>query len=84
MLRDRGDIRQGARRREQPRPVYVSLYGPVGRRRHWWYSYRCPLCGVYQLGRAPSLDAVTGVRRAGCGHRIVVHISRIYGQPGAA
>lgn len=79
------DPRAGARgARAQPRPVFVSLYEPIGRRRWWWYSYRCPVCGIYQLGRGRSLDAVTGDRRAGCGHWICVNIARVYGQPGAA
>jgi hypothetical protein len=64
--------------------VFVSLYEPIGRRRWWWYSYRCPVCRAYQLGRAASLESVAGARRAGCGHRIAVNIARVYGQPGAA
>jgi hypothetical protein len=76
--------RSSDRGRRKALPVFVSLYGPIGRRRHWWYSYRCPTCGAYQLGRAPALDLVPGVRRAGCGHWITVNVARIYGQPGAA
>jgi hypothetical protein len=79
-------IRQAARSDRKPRnapPVFVSAYEPLGRRRWWWYSYRCPHpnCGTYQLGRAASLDKVTGERRAGCGHRITVAIARTYMQP---
>jgi hypothetical protein len=78
-----GSARRGQRKAEVP-PVYVSLYVPLGRRRWWWYSYRCPACGAYQLGRAKSLDEVTGDRRAGCGHKIRVNVARVYGQPGVA
>lgn len=78
-------IRQAARSDREPSkapPVFVSAYEPLGRRRWWWYSYRCPHCGAYQLGRAASLDKVTGERRAGCGHKITVVIARTYSQPG--
>jgi hypothetical protein len=77
-------IRQAARSERKPRkapPVFVSAYEPLGRRRYWWYSYRCPHCAAYQLGRAASLDKVTGERRAGCGHKITVTIARTYTQP---
>jgi len=56
-----------------------SVYAPLGRRRWWWYAYRCRTCGAYQFGRAKTLDAVTGVRRAGCGHDVSVMIARTYG-----
>ena len=64
--------------------MFVSLYEPLGRRRWWWYSYRCPRCRQYQLGRARAIDGVTGDRRAGCGHWIRVNVARIYGQPGVS
>lgn len=73
----------GRRRKQRAPTVFVSAYEPAGRRRHWWYAYRCP-CGTYQFGRAPSLEAVTGERTAGCGHRIAVAIARVYARPGAA
>ena len=60
MLRQSGGVRQDPGQRGQrgapARPVYVSLYEPLGRRRWWWYSYRCPACSAYQLGRpGPSM-----------------------------
>lgn len=70
-----------AARRGPRRTVYVSLYAPAGRRRWWWYSYRCQACGTYQLGRARELDRVTGVRKAGCGHAVEIVVSRVYRSP---
>ena len=68
-------------RRPKSRPPLApaSVFGPTGRRRFWWYTYRCGSCGSYQFGRAKTLDAVTGVRRAGCGHQVTVMAARIYG-----
>jgi hypothetical protein len=60
--------------------AFASLYLPTGRRRWHWYAYRCPSCGAYQLGRAPQLEHVTGQRRAGCGHQLVIAIARVYGR----
>jgi DNA-directed RNA polymerase subunit RPC12/RpoP len=60
--------------------AFVSLWAPAGRRRWWWYSYRCGQCGRYQLGRASTLEDVTGIRTAGCGHRVTIAIARIYGR----
>lgn len=59
----------------------ASVFGPVGRRKSWWYTYRCGACGAYLFGWAKSLDNVTGERRAGCGHRVRVMAARIYSQP---
>ncbi len=78
------DINTVTRRATRPRPVFVSLYEPVGRRRQWWYAYRCPACGTYQLGRARELDQVTGIRKAGCGHTVSIAIARVYRNSGAA
>jgi hypothetical protein len=64
--------------------AYVSLYAPAGRRKWWWYSYRCATCGTYQLGRARELEDVTGERRAGCGHLVSIVIARTYGTPESA
>jgi len=66
------------RQRRGPATVYVSLYAPAGRRRYWWYSYRCPECATYQFGRSRDLTGVTGARRAGCGHTVNVVIARTY------
>jgi DNA-directed RNA polymerase subunit RPC12/RpoP len=70
----------GGRRQRAP-IAPASVFGPVGRRRFWWYTYRCKTCGAHLFGRAKSLDAVTGERRAGCGHRGMVMAARIYSQP---
>jgi DNA-directed RNA polymerase subunit RPC12/RpoP len=69
--------------RQRPPLAPASVFGPVGRRKSWWYTYRCANCGAYLFGRAKSLDAVTGERRAGCGHRVQVVAARIYTQPGS-
>jgi hypothetical protein len=74
-----------ARTRNHRAPsAYVSLYAPSGRRRWWWYSYRCGTCGAYQLGRARQLEDVTGERRAGCGHQVAIVVARVYGHPETA
>ncbi len=65
--------------KRQAPAAFVSLYMPSGRRKWFWYSYSCRTCGAYQLGRAPQLDDVAGVRRAGCGHQVSIVIARIYG-----
>ena len=67
--------------RKQAPIAPTSVFGPVGRRRTWWYTYRCRTCGAYISGRAKTLDAVTGERRAACGHRVQVMAARIYSQP---
>ena len=33
------------------------------------------------VGRAKTLDAVAGERKAGCGHRVQIMAARIYSQP---
>jgi hypothetical protein len=73
-------IARHAAPRRKPPTAFVSLFPPSGRRtwHHYWYS--CRTCGAYQLGRAPRLEDVAGVRRAGCGHRVNVVIARVYGQ----
>ena len=76
-------IRQPRNRRQIP-AAFASLYAPAGRRRWWWYAYSCRTCGRHQLGRAPSLEDVTGPRTAGCGHKVSVMIARIYGDLGDA
>ncbi len=73
---------KAARAGRWPVPIApASVFGPVGRRRSWWYTYRCRTCGAHLFGRAKTLDAVTGERRAGCGHRVQVMAARIYTQP---
>ena len=57
----------------------ASVYAPLGRRRWWWYAYRCRICGAHLFGRSKTLDAVTGVRRAGCGHHVNIMAARVYG-----
>lgn len=80
---DNAPLRQSARKYTPPLAP-ASVYAPLGRRRWWWYSYRCRSCGAYQLGRAKTLDEVTGVRRAGCGHEVTVMAARIYSSPEAS
>lgn len=72
------------RARNRPPLAPASAYAPLGRRRCWRYCYRCKTCGAYQFGRAKTLEGVTGVRRAGCGHQVDVMIARTYGRPEAA
>jgi DNA-directed RNA polymerase subunit RPC12/RpoP len=74
-------VRQGSRKRHLVPIAPASVFGPIGRRRFWWYTYRCRTCGAYLFGRARSLDAVTGERRAACGHRVQIMAARIYTQP---
>jgi hypothetical protein len=74
-------VRRASSGRQQVPLAPASVFGPVGRRKCWWYSYRCRTCGAYLFGRARSLDTVTGERRAGCGHRVHVMAARIYDQP---
>jgi DNA-directed RNA polymerase subunit RPC12/RpoP len=81
MSLDQGNPRGRARK---PPLAPASVYAPLGRRRYWWYAYRCRTCGAHQFGRAKSLDAVTGVRRASCGHQVSVMAARIYTSPEAA
>jgi hypothetical protein len=57
------------------------VFGPVGRRKSWWFTFRCPTCGAYLFGRAAMLDTVTRERKATCGHRVKVVAARIYTQP---
>jgi hypothetical protein len=74
-------VRRGNADRQQVPIAPASVFGPVGRRRSWWYTYKCRVCGAYLFGRAKSLDAVTGERKAGCGHRVQIMAARIYSQP---
>jgi hypothetical protein len=74
--------RRAAKGRQARPPIApASVFGPVGRRRYWWFTFRCKVCGAHQFGRAPSLDAVTGERKAGCGHRVQIMAARVYTQP---
>ena len=74
-------IRRSSRNRQQPPIAPASVFGPVGRRRSWCYTYRCRTCEAHLFGRARSLDAVASERKAGCGHRVQVIAARIYTQP---
>lgn len=72
----------GRRLPRQPVPLApASVFGPVGRRTSWWYTYRCSSCGAYLFGRARDLDSVTRERLAGCGHQVRIVAARIYTQP---
>ena len=72
-----------ARRRDRPPLAPASVFAPGGRRRSWWYTYPCRTCGTHHFGRAKELGGVTGVRRAGCGHLVLVMIARVYGRAGS-
>lgn len=74
-------VRRGGQKRQHAPIAPASVFGPVGRRRYWWYTFRCKTCGAHLFGRAKTLDAVTGERRAGYGHRVQVMAARIYTQP---
>jgi hypothetical protein len=74
----RADNRRSTRKTRPPLAP-ASVYAPLGRRRYWWYSYGCRTCNTFHFGRARELDGVTGVRRAGCGHKVQVMIARLYG-----
>ncbi len=69
--------------RKRPPLAPASAFAPDGRRRLWHYTYGCRVCGSYHFGRSRTLDGVTGVRRAGCGHLVSVMIARTYGSPEA-
>ena len=85
MLRQ-GDGQRSRRRgdgsRRHPVLAPASAYQPLGRRTWVAYSYPCHACHTWHLGRARTLDKVTGSRRAGCGHWVTVMIARLYGHPG--
>jgi hypothetical protein len=70
-----------SRRKGRPPLAPASVFSPVGRRKSWWYTYKCQTCGSHLFGRARDLGAVTGERRAPCGHRVQVVAARIYTQP---
>ena len=76
-----GTAEDGSKTRPPIAPA--SVYAPLGRRRWWWYAYSCRTCAAYQFGRAKTLDAVTGVGRAGYGHQVNVMAARIYGRTDA-
>lgn len=77
-----GDERPGGRDvvpRVAHHPVaHASLYAPADRRTWWWYAMHCPHCGAGHFGRARTEDGVTGVRRTGCGRRVVIVVARTY------
>ena len=73
-----------AARRDRPPLAPASVFLQSGRRRLIHYTYPCRTCQTFHFGRAKSLDGVTGVRRAGCGHLVSVMIARVYGCQEAA
>lgn len=58
--------------------AFASAFAPAGRRSMWAYTLRCPHCGAGHFGRARSQDGVRGLRRTGCGRRVVVVVARTY------
>jgi hypothetical protein len=76
------DRRQGGPRNRQQVPIApASVFGPAGRRRCWWYTYRYLTSGTNLFGRARSPGDVTGERKAGCDHRVPVMAARTDSQP---
>lgn len=72
---------RGTTPRDAP-TVRVSLLAPGGRRKRWWYLACCPVCRSPHLGRAVTLEGVTGPRRLPCRHWVTVVIARTYGAAG--
>ena len=48
----------------------ATVHLPSGRRRQVWAAYICPSCSASHFARAATVDALTGVRRSGCGRTI--------------
>jgi hypothetical protein len=68
--------------RNRPPVAPASVFAPDGRRRLWHFTYPCRICGAYNFGRSRTLDDVTGLRRATCGHVVTVMAARTYtGRP---
>lgn len=64
--------------------AYASVFVPQGRRRWYWLTLRCPLCGTHVFARCRRIDQVSGPRRVTCGHRVKTVAARIYGRQDAA
>jgi hypothetical protein len=62
----------------------VTLIVPGYRRLRWTYVATCPVCLVPHIGKARTLDGVTGTRRLPCRHWVVVVIARTLASTGAA
>lgn len=63
------------------RTAFADLWAPdapAGRRAMWTLVFRCPLCCCYHVGRAESVEAARGKRRAGCGRIVRIRIRRVY------
>ncbi|MFD1547701.1 hypothetical protein [Nonomuraea guangzhouensis] len=63
------------------RSAFADLWAPdapAGRRTMWTLVFRCPLCHCHHIGRAESIEAARGKRRAGCGRIVRIRIRRVY------
>ena len=64
--------------------AYASVFVPQGRRRWYWLTFRCPLCGTHVFARCRRIDQVSGPRKVTCGHRVKTVAAKIYGRQDAA
>lgn len=63
------------------RTAFADLWAPdapPGRRTKWTLVFYCPLCHRRHVGRAESVEAARGKRRAGCGRIVRIRIRRVY------
>lgn len=63
------------------RTAFADLWAPDspgGRRTKWTLVFHCPLCHRHHVGRAESVEAARGKRRAGCGRIVRIRIRRVY------
>ena len=71
------DGKRRSRRGRYPQ-ANASLYEPACQRTWWWISLRCPLVRVSPLHRVRREQDAGGVRRTGCGRRVVVKVRTVY------
>lgn len=69
---------KAARRGRAAPSMRVSLFAPAARRRWWWFTGRCRVCGSTAFGRVRTREQAAGIRRASCGHHVDVIVARTY------